>query len=74
MERIAYIGIDVHKDTNSCCLFYRDLKGSPSLYDMGTVPAGVDNMVKVINKTVRAFQRGLARYAKFATTLAELAQ
>ena len=56
MERIAYIGIDVHKDTNSCCLFYRDLKGSPSLYDMGTVPAGVDNMVKVINKTVRAFK------------------
>ena len=37
MERIAYIGIDVHKDTNSCCLFYRDFKGNPSLYDMGNM-------------------------------------
>ena len=24
MERIAYIGIDVHKDTNTACLFARN--------------------------------------------------
>jgi transposase len=53
MERIAYIGIDVHKDTNASCLFFRDQKGNPSFYEIGTIPAGVENMIKAIRKAVK---------------------
>ena len=54
MERIAYIGIDVHKDTNTACLF-AGKEREVLLQDIGTVPAGCGYMAKVIRKALKSY-------------------
>ena len=50
MERIAYIGIDVHKDTNSAFMVYRDSSNNQCYYEIGTVSSGSAPMIKAIKK------------------------
>ena len=54
MERIAYIGIDVHKDTNTACLFARK-EHEVLLQDIGTMPAGCEYMAKAIRKALKSY-------------------
>ena len=54
MERIAYIGIDVHKDTNTACLFAR-MEHEVLLQDIGTMPAGCEYMAKAIRKALKSY-------------------
>ncbi len=54
MERIAYIGIDVHKDTNTAHLFTRT-EDSIIDYEMGTIVAGTDSMIKAFKKVLKEF-------------------
>ena len=54
MERIVYIGIDVHKDTNTAHLFTRT-EDAVIDYEMGTIVAGSDYMIKAIKKVLKDF-------------------
>jgi transposase len=57
MERIIYIGIDVHKDTNTAHMFGRI--GDVVLdYEIGTIAAGADHLIKAIRKTIKEFNLG----------------
>jgi len=52
MEKIAYIGVDVHKDTNTAFMFYRDSQGNPSYYEIGTVASGTTPITRAIKKAM----------------------
>lgn len=54
MEMIVYIGIDVHKDTNTAHMFAR-LGGEVVDHAIGTIAAGADNLVRAIRRTLKAF-------------------
>ncbi len=49
MERIAYFGIDVHKDTNTMFMFAQTDDGIIE-YDVGTIAAGSEFAIKAIKK------------------------
>ena len=57
MERIIYIGIDVHKDTNTAHMFGR-LDDVVLDYEIGTIAAGADHLIKAIRKTIKEFNLG----------------
>lgn len=55
MERIAYFGIDVHKDTNTMFMFAQTDDGIIE-YEIGTIEAGSEFAIKAIKKTIKAFE------------------
>ncbi len=59
MERIIYIGIDVHKDTNTAHMFGK-IDDIVMDHEIGTIAAGADHMIKAIRKTIKEF--GLSDY------------
>ena len=57
MERIIYIGIDVHKDTNTAHMFGR-LDDVVIDYEIGTIASGANHLIKAIRKTIKEFNLG----------------
>ncbi len=55
MERIAYFGIDVHKDTNTMFLFAQTDDGVIE-YEIGKIAAGSEYTIKAIRKTMKDFE------------------
>ena len=55
MERIAYFGIDVHKDTNTMFMFAQTDDGIIE-YEIGTIASGSEFAIKAIRKTIKDFE------------------
>lgn len=52
MKIVVYVGIDVHKDTNTVCLYTRE---ENCFYELGKLPAGTEFVVKALKKAKRDF-------------------
>ena len=60
MENIIYVGADVHKDTNSVCMFdWND----GSFFAEAVIEPGVENMIKYIEKARKEY--GLGKDCRF---------
>ena len=56
MGIIVYVGIDVHKDQNTVCLFTREEDNL--LIELGKIPAGTEYMVKALKKAEKEYFKG----------------
>lgn len=56
MGILVYVGIDVHKDQNTVCLYTRDRMAGQ--IDLGKIPPGTEYMVKALRKAGRTFFKG----------------
>ncbi|MBQ0071869.1 MAG: hypothetical protein KBS81_08480 [Spirochaetales bacterium] len=45
MKIVVYVGIDVHKDTNTVCLYTRE---ENCFYELGKMPAGTEFVIKAL--------------------------
>lgn len=52
MKIVVYVGIDVHKDTNTVCLYTRE---ENCFYELGKLPAGTEFLVKALKKAKKDF-------------------
>ena len=55
MKNIIYVGADVHKDTNSVCMFDWD---DSSFFAEAVIGPGVENMIKYVEKARKEYELG----------------